>query len=230
MPTRATSSYHKENLEELLLRKAAQIVARRGLTALSLRELGRVAGVSRSAPYHYFADKADLLRRLGELGFARLGQSIAAALVPATSPQERLQAGLGAYLSFALEESDLFRLMFTNVLPRELVGTATAGGAPLTFSSPAAEAAFGGFVQAIAAAQSEGHLPPGDPLLLTHIFWAYVHGVAELALGQNLKTARDPQALLQAGVQALYRSLAAAAPGEPRRAVRARRAARGLRA
>jgi Bacterial regulatory proteins, tetR family len=48
---KAKKSYHHGNLEVVLLENAAEIIALKGVEGLSLRELGRVAGVSRAAPY-----------------------------------------------------------------------------------------------------------------------------------------------------------------------------------
>lgn len=88
----------KSNLEELLLTRAAELIATEGLDALSLRELARRAGVSRAAPYHYFTDKAELVARVGALGFERLGERIAAATASSADPWMQLRAGLLAYI------------------------------------------------------------------------------------------------------------------------------------
>ena len=45
---------------------AAQVVAERGASAASLDEVGERAAASRSQLYHYFDDKADLLRAVAE--------------------------------------------------------------------------------------------------------------------------------------------------------------------
>src|SRR5882724_6966776 len=45
---------------------AAQVVAEKGATGASLDEVGERAAASRSQLYHYFEDKADLLRAVAE--------------------------------------------------------------------------------------------------------------------------------------------------------------------
>jgi AcrR family transcriptional regulator len=195
--------YHKPNLEALLLSKAATLIAERGLDKLSLRELGREAGVSRSAPYHYFADKAELLAKVGALGFGRLSAQIESATQGIEKFDARVKAGLGAYAQFALDEPDLFRVMFANVLRRHLATSVVADGPTIDFSSGAAMQAFGGFVEGILDAQRRGLLRREDPLLIVHTLWAFTHGVAELALGDNLKLPGGSARLLDVGIDAI---------------------------
>ena len=47
---------------ERIVRATAELVAERGVAAVSLDDVGRRAHASRSQLYHYFDDKADLLR------------------------------------------------------------------------------------------------------------------------------------------------------------------------
>ena len=53
--------YHHGNLRETLVSAAAEITAEAGLESLTLRMLSERVGVSRTAPYRHFADKAALL-------------------------------------------------------------------------------------------------------------------------------------------------------------------------
>ena len=188
----------KSNLEELLLTRAAELIATDGLDALSLRELARRAGVSRAAPYHYFTDKAELVARVGALGFERLGERIAAATDPATDPVTRLRAGLGAYIDFAHAEPHFFQLMFSGALERHQQGDSN-----LPFSSPAARAAFGTLVDGVRTAQAAGVLDATDPLLIVNVFWAWTHGVAVLSRDAHLKHEGGTHAVFEAGFSAL---------------------------
>lgn len=200
-------SYHRPNLEESLIAKAAQIIASRGIEALSLRELGRSAGVSRTAPYHYFPDKAALLFKVGELGFRRLGERIVREIGDAPLSLQQLRLGLRGYVFFALEEEHFFRLMFANVLRRDVLLTQSDQGPALLFSSEAAQQTFSLLLDGILRLQREGMLRPGDPGLLLNVLWAYTHGVAVLALDRNLK--HDDMAVLDAGLDALLAAYAA---------------------
>ncbi|MFN0098799.1 MAG: TetR/AcrR family transcriptional regulator [Gemmatimonadaceae bacterium] len=198
--------YHKPNLEAVLIETATALVAERGREGLSLRDLGKAAGVSRSAAYHYFADKNALLAKVGASGFAALGARIAAARPRDTSLESAAVAGLGAYVKFAHANPHLFRLMFANVLRRDLVSRDVGGpDGSFAFSSESAMQAFGGFVRAVEGAQAVGLLRAGDPLLIVNTLWAFAHGVAELSLGDNFKSAHSVDAILETGIPAILR-------------------------
>lgn len=190
--------YHHDGLEDLLIQKAAQIIARAGVEALSLRGLGEAAGVSRTAAYHYFPDKAALLARVGQRGFGRLRQQIEAAAMPKRTPLARVRAGFAAYVDFAVAEPDLFRVMFANVLERSLDASQADAG-PGVFSSSEARAAFQLMVQGVSEALA---LSPQTALVKTNVIWAFAHGVAVLALGDNLK-AVDHRTVLNEGLRLL---------------------------
>src|ERR1700693_919979 len=64
--------YHHGDLRRALLDAALQLVAERGIPDFTLREVARQAGVSHNAPYHHFADKAELVVTLTVEGFQTL--------------------------------------------------------------------------------------------------------------------------------------------------------------
>ena len=208
--TDAPAPYHRQDLEAQLLACAFEMIRAGGVEALSLRELGRTANVSRAAPYHYFPTKQALLQRIGEIGFERLAEAIEASLGSQTDPMARALAGFGAYLAFARSEPAIFQLMFANRLART-----EADSEPITegfpFSSGAARRAFR------LLAEEAGHLPdmsdraPAEQLARAHILWAYAHGVAMLAIGENLKGS-EPENLLEKGLCLLLGDLRPAAP------------------
>jgi AcrR family transcriptional regulator len=192
--------YHREALERDLLKHAAGILKRGGIEALSLRELGRAADVSRSAPYHYFEDKAALLQRLGADGFGQLAAAIRKRVAQTQDPAIRLKLGFQSYYDFALRERHLFELMFANVLTRDL--KPKPGQPPFAFSSPQALDAFALMLEGVGAWLATRPDDRRDPAIVVNIFWAFVHGVAVLALDQNVKHG-DPYRILDAGLDAL---------------------------
>jgi AcrR family transcriptional regulator len=204
--TKPTLPYHHGNLEEVLITQAAEIIASRGLAALSLRELGRSANVSRSAPYHYFKDKGALLFKIGELGFRRLGFRIQQALEGEADLVQQCRVGFFAYVQFAMEDPHFFRLMFSNVLRRDIPSDVTED-VSLPFSSSAAEETFSILINGIRKLQDAKILRVGNPLLLTNVFWAYSHGVAVLALDKHLKHL-DASAVFNEGINALLAAYA----------------------
>ena len=131
------SSYHHGNLRQELLDTAVQVIADRGVAAVTLRGLAAASSVSHAAPAHHFGDKAGLLTALATEGFERLGETLAAA------GGDFLEAGL-AYVRFAVDHPAHFEVMFQPTLyhaddvalvaararASELLGASSRGAAP----------------------------------------------------------------------------------------------------
>jgi len=99
-------SYHHGDLRAALLAAAGEVLEKQGLASLSLREVARRAGVSHNAPYRHFPDRDSLLAALAAQGFEQFGDAL----------EKRPRREMGeAYVEFALEHPQRFRLMFSGV-------------------------------------------------------------------------------------------------------------------
>jgi AcrR family transcriptional regulator len=99
------------DLGPALIGAALDLLADEGVDALSLRGVARRVGVSAMAPYRYFPDKAALLAAVARRGFEALGAAMRAAAA-VDDPREAL-VGIGlAYVTYALDNPALFRMMF----------------------------------------------------------------------------------------------------------------------
>jgi AcrR family transcriptional regulator len=103
-------------LRAALIKAAEAEIERSGYEILSLRELAASLGVSRAAPYRHFADRRALLQQLAAKGFDELTAIYRQAIAAETKPLQRLAASGRAYLAFAAERPQLFRLMFASDL------------------------------------------------------------------------------------------------------------------
>jgi AcrR family transcriptional regulator len=110
------STYHHGDLRAALLIAAAAEIERIGYENLSLRELAASLGVSRSAPYRHFVDRRALLAALAAEGFDELAAIYRKAIGTGKTPRTRLASSGRAYLAFAAERPQLFRLMFASDL------------------------------------------------------------------------------------------------------------------
>ena len=158
------STYHHGDLPAALLRAAGRTLEKRGIAALSLRDTARRAGVSHNAPYRHFADREALLAALAAEGFAVLGERLRGK--PAREMGE-------AYVRFAQEQPQRFRLMFGGALPR----------AKYPELRTAAESAHQALV--------EGFRELPRPELAAAAAWSLVHGLAHLLLDGHF-AAQDP--------------------------------------
>lgn len=107
----------REYLNQRLIKVARSILETEGLEALTLRAAARSAGVSHMAPYRHYESKDDLLAAVAEEGFADLTAAMDNTVDGAADAQLRLRALVRAYLTFALSNPALYRLMFGANLP-----------------------------------------------------------------------------------------------------------------
>ncbi len=94
----------------------AQLIAERGPTGFSLREVARRAGVSHAAPAHHFGDARGLLTSVATEGFATLSANFDDAVADLDDPVERLTAMGKAYVRTAVENPGHFGVMCTGEL------------------------------------------------------------------------------------------------------------------
>lgn len=97
-----------------LLDQAALLLDAGGLDAVTLREVGARAGVSRGAPYRHFADKDGLLTAVAAEGWESLGaymQKLHTDVEPAAI--DRLRAALNRVITIGRQQPHLYRLMFS---------------------------------------------------------------------------------------------------------------------
>lgn len=96
-----------------LVDHAAQLLDGGGLDAVTLREIGARAGVSRGAPYRHFVDKEDLLAAVAAEGWTRLGDYLHELHSEAgLSAVDRLRAALAQVITVSRRQPHLYRLMF----------------------------------------------------------------------------------------------------------------------
>jgi AcrR family transcriptional regulator len=111
--TAASKSYHHGNLRAELLDTAIEQLRETGVEDLSLRALARTLGVSQTAPYRHFADKDELLAAMATHGYRNLLEALRkASAVTDHCPQKQLIAFAHAYVDYAANNPQLFKLMF----------------------------------------------------------------------------------------------------------------------
>lgn len=112
-PARSESRpYHHGDLRRALVEAGRGLLEREGIAALSLRAVAREAGVSAAAPYHHFKDRAALLAAIAHEGNVALHAEMREAFDSAEAGQKRIVAVGVAYVSFAVANPALYRLMF----------------------------------------------------------------------------------------------------------------------
>jgi len=105
------SDYHHGSLRRALIETGLELISEKGVSAFTLRELAKRAGVSTAAPYHHFRNKAELLEAMAAEGWRMMGEGFEASSAAEETPRERLYAIGRAYITFALEHTPYFRVM-----------------------------------------------------------------------------------------------------------------------
>src|ERR671933_700813 len=109
--------YHHGDLEQALVDEALRQIRERGADLVSLRGVAQAVGVSPSAAYQHFPDKAALMVAVCAAESAELAALMQAAVDAV--PDEGDHGAIGrflavgrAYVAFAQSEPHLFRHMF----------------------------------------------------------------------------------------------------------------------
>ncbi len=181
-----------------ILDAGLSLLSEGGLSALSMRAVARIAGVSHQAPYHYFPDRESILAELVKSGFETLYQYEQKAVGSVSDPVARASEIGCAYVAFALDHPALFQLMFR----REMVDLENFEDAHET-----AQSTFELPLTVIAEAHGK---KPEDSLDETIACWSMAHGLATLMLEgkmpEMLGENREAQDARVRAVMSLYTS------------------------
>lgn len=173
-PSSRRDSYHHGDLRRALLDAGRELLAQRGVDGLSLREVARRANVSQAAPYHHFADKAELISAIVQRGFEDFSAALRAGMDRAGESALQRLTGMGlAYVQFAVANPNLFRLLFRPELRGGREGPAAE---PM---EDAGQAAYRLFLDTVKAAVDEGSVQ-GSVEDVGVATWSAVHGLATL--------------------------------------------------
>ena len=107
----------RENTIEEILATARAIMREEGTAALSMQELARRMDMKAPSLYNYFASKRDIYDTLFRLGFEQFAALIEEQLRDASGWREMLDCYFRAYMSFAVENPELYQLCFERPVP-----------------------------------------------------------------------------------------------------------------
>ena len=174
----ARQTYHHGDLKNALIKAGVEILAKEGIDGLTLRKVAQLAGVSHNAPYSHFADKQSLIAAISTEGFKQLYQELdKAILTHPNDPKRQLQEGAWAYVQFALNNTDTFKIMFSSVLEKEKEYPAFVEVSQMTFNQ---------VVNIVRACQEAGILNGTPPELLAVSVWGQIHGIISLILEEQI--------------------------------------------
>jgi AcrR family transcriptional regulator len=168
--------YHHGDLRSTLLDAATAMLREGGIEGLSLRKLADRVGVSRTAPYHHFKDKNELLCAIAEVGFKRWQQDAQEIFAKqALSTREKYRQFFQGYIAYAADNPEMYDLMFGRTIWKQNSAT-----------SELRDAAYPSFQHQVKMTkqwQEQGLMPEGENTLrLAQVTWGTMHGIARLLI------------------------------------------------
>lgn len=162
-----------------LLREEIVVAAKRLLAEadraddVPLRAVAEAVGVTTPSIYLHFADKQELLAAVVADVFRELDDAMVEAAADETTPLGRLRAFGLAYVRFALDHAEHYRLAVLEPCPKPNIEVDEV------LHSSAFSHMQATVEECIAAGIFEG-----DPLAITFEMWAVAHGVAALMIAK----------------------------------------------
>jgi AcrR family transcriptional regulator len=197
MPRPAYSPAEREAIETQIRSTALTLFAEGGYRGVSLRSIAKAMGWSAPALYRYFDNKDALMAELRAEGFRAIQARLEAVRHAAGTSVEAVRQAVVAYMDFAMEHTELFRLMYE-------LDQGEIAEVPHVVSER--RKAFSE-AEAIAEAVCEEFNLDGDPNQMAHLMWVSVHGLATLALANQLDLGQRYEQLVEPVVQLLLRGV-----------------------
>jgi AcrR family transcriptional regulator len=157
-----------EHLREEILDAATDLLLETGhAKAVSIRSVALRVGVTPPSIYLHFADKDALLDAVCGRYFERLDEVMQQVAADETTNIDRLRAQGMAYVRFATQTPELYRIA--------MMGEGRLGSdVDVTLNS----SAFVHMRKSVESLMAEGVYPPGDATMAALELWTVAHGVA----------------------------------------------------
>ncbi len=184
----------KEALKMLILKGAKKLFIEKGIEQTTIRNIADEIDYSVGTVYVYFKDKNAILHDLHSIGFQELGGYFKK-LFSIEDPMERLRKMGFIYIKFALENQEMYDLMFNLKAPIEFLtncdnedwneGTTT----------------FGALKETVHQCMQNEHFKGHTLEPLTFMIWSLVHGMCCLEIRQRTKGVKfdNPDTILYDG-------------------------------
>jgi AcrR family transcriptional regulator len=186
----------KEDLKSTILQGAKKLFLEKGIEQTTIRNIAQEIGCSIGTVYVYFKDKNDILNELHTQGFSQLGSEMKV-LFNVSDPMERLKALGRVYIQFALENPDMYDLMFNMKAPIECLDDKHKE------EWNEGKSTFEVLRSTIQQCMQKGHFTGHELDPLSFAIWSAVHGMASLHISQRVKgvNLQNPETMLARGYE-----------------------------
>jgi AcrR family transcriptional regulator len=176
-------------------RVAEALFARHGVEGVTMRQIAAELGCSPTTAYRYFENREEILTAVRAAAFNRFCEVIEEATRTGKDPRASARKVGQAYLGFALENPDAYRMMF------DVSQAAITGSAELTDALARARRSMVAYVTPLI---DQGVLR-GDALALGQMLWAAAHGLVMLRLSGIVADDAELRRLHERTMSALVR-------------------------
>jgi AcrR family transcriptional regulator len=177
MGTKERRERERQETRERIIDAARELFATRGVEATTMRAIADRIEYTPTAIYHHFRDKDELILEICHRDFRALAQQFVR-IGRIDDPVERLLRIGGAYVDFAVEFPNHYRIMFMTALPVHDHEAQEKGNPE--------EDAYAFLVQTVTEAMESGRFRPEltDVHQVAQMVWGAIHGIVSLQLAK----------------------------------------------
>ena len=173
--------YHHGDLKSALIEAGLAELEEKGLDGLSLRGIAARVGVSHTAPKNHFDSLRGLLTAIAARGFEMHTAEMRRRVEDQPPGQGRLHAACNGYVRFALDNPELFKLMFSGAMK-------DGEDADLKHSAWASYDVLRDVAHGLDWDKADA---PGGPWRTEWMLWSMVHGYATLLVEHEIRRNED---------------------------------------
>lgn len=163
----------KEDLRRKILDEARKLFIQHGYEHTSIRNIAQKIEYSPTTIYLYFKDKDAIFHALHQEGFSLLNSRMQV-LLSVKNPYERLLAMGKIYISFAMENLELYDLMFIQKAPMDALNAENSE------QWKEGMTAFGMLQLTVNQCMEEGYFKFTDTEAAAFLIWSFLHGMISL--------------------------------------------------
>ncbi|WP_297334482.1 TetR/AcrR family transcriptional regulator [Flavobacterium sp.] len=192
----------KEALKELILSGAKKLFLEKGIEQTTIRNIAEEINYSVGTVYVYFKDKNAILHDLHSIGFQEL-RGYFRELFVMPDPIERLKKMGFLYIKFALENQEMYDLMFNVKAPMETIEDSDDD----TWNE--GETTFNILKGTVNECIENGHFKGHNAEHLSFLIWGIVHGMCCLEIRKRTKGLKfsNPDTILYDGYNSFIKMI-----------------------
>jgi AcrR family transcriptional regulator len=183
-----------------ILKAAETIFLRDGYQGATIRKIADEVGVSSTALYMHFRDKDEILVEIAENEVGALLASNTEIAGRPLGAVERVRLMLTAYMQFALENPNAYRLVY-------LSGPDEQPGPKHEKLADISARCYECYRSTVAEIEVEGRLPVGKTDLAAHLLWSACHGLVALRICRTQMDWEDNEVLMTSMLDSVFGGL-----------------------